>query len=54
MTNLWNPWFAWHPIIVKSPFETNLVFWETVNRRRVYIDGKFRWQYSLIDGTKNF
>lgn len=50
-SNRWHLWYAWRPVLVHSDRKTILVFFEDILRRRVYVDGKYRWQYALIEDS---
>lgn len=50
MSNRWHSWFAWYPVYVEDGEDAYFVWWEHVVRRRVYLDGRYVWQYRLHEG----
>ena len=51
MNNRWHMWYAWYPIIARTETQTLLIICEDVMRRRIYKDGRFRWEYQPIESS---
>ncbi len=50
--NTWHVWFAWFPVFIEDDDGELYFTWlEDVVRRRVYIGGRYRWQYKLHKGS---
>lgn len=44
----WHDWFAWYPLYINNDDVRALVFWETVQRRRIMSSGRtFCWEYRI-------
>jgi hypothetical protein len=50
-SNLWHRWYAWFPVIAETEDHKLLLVFEDVMRRRVFRDGRYRWQYQPIDSS---
>jgi hypothetical protein len=47
----WHPWWAWHPVSVRTLRGFRTVWLETVERRAVYTGWDVEYEYSLPDAA---